>query len=205
VSVPARRRQVAYGREHGLSARRACTLFEVARSALSYARRMPAKDGPVIERMQALSAQYPRYGYRRIRIFLGRDGHRMSIGRAYRLWQAAGLQVPRKRPRKRVAAARPRPQGQDPHRTIMDLCARRPAVRRRRSAGGGLLLLARPRRRAPRGAAIHTLIETAKLNDVDPQAWLADVLARLQDHPARRIAELLPWNCKRQPPQRAAA
>jgi putative transposase len=45
----------------------------------------------VIERMQELSAEYPRYGYRRIRIFLGRDGHRMSVGRAYRLWRAAGL------------------------------------------------------------------------------------------------------------------
>jgi hypothetical protein len=45
-----------------------------------------------------------------------------------------------------------------------------------------------------RAAAIYTLIETAKLNDVDPQAWLADVLARLQDHPAKRIAELLPCN-----------
>ena len=56
-----------------------------------------------------------------------------------------------------------------------------------------------------RAAAIYTLIETAKLNDIDPQAWLADMLARLHDHPARRIAELLPWNWKRQPPQRAAA
>ena len=110
MSVPARRRQVAYGRERGLSARRACTLFKVARSALSYASRKAAKDAPAIGRMKALSAQYPRYGYRRIRIFLGRDGHRMSLGRACRLWRAAGLQVPRKRPRKRVAAARPRPQ-----------------------------------------------------------------------------------------------
>ena len=56
-----------------------------------------------------------------------------------------------------------------------------------------------------RAAAIYTLVETAKLNDIDPQAWLADMLARLQDHPARRITELLPWNWKRQPPQRAAA
>jgi putative transposase len=64
----------------------------------------------VVERMKELSAQYPRYGYRRIRIFLGRDGYRMSPGRTYRLWQAAGLQLPRKRPRKRVAAVRPRPQ-----------------------------------------------------------------------------------------------
>jgi transposase len=47
-----------------------------------------------------------------------------------------------------------------------------------------------------RAAAIYTLIETAKLNDVDPQAWLADVLARLQDYPAKRIDELLPWSWK---------
>lgn len=45
-----------------------------------------------------------------------------------------------------------------------------------------------------RAAAIYTLIATAKLNDLDPQAWLADVLARLPDHPAKRIHELLPWN-----------
>jgi transposase len=44
-----------------------------------------------------------------------------------------------------------------------------------------------------RAAAIYTLIETAKLNGVDPQAWLADVLARLPDHPAQRIGDLLPW------------
>jgi len=53
-----------------------------------------------------------------------------------------------------------------------------------------------------RAAAIYTLIETAKLNDIDPQAWLADVLARLPDHPAKRIHELLPWNWR---PQNLAA
>jgi putative transposase len=77
---------------------------------LSYRSRKAAKNAAVVERMRELSVQYPRCGYRRIRIFLGRDGHRMSPGRAHRLWQAARLQVPRKRPRKRVAAARPRPQ-----------------------------------------------------------------------------------------------
>lgn len=45
-----------------------------------------------------------------------------------------------------------------------------------------------------RAAAIYTLIATAKLNNIDPQAWLADMLARLPDHPAKRIHELLPWN-----------
>ena len=45
-----------------------------------------------------------------------------------------------------------------------------------------------------RAAAIYTLIETCKLNGIDPQAWLADVLARLPDHPAKRLHELLPWH-----------
>jgi transposase len=39
-----------------------------------------------------------------------------------------------------------------------------------------------------------TLIMTAKLNDIDPQAWLADVLARVNDHAVHRLDELLPWN-----------
>jgi len=47
-----------------------------------------------------------------------------------------------------------------------------------------------------RAAAMYTLIGTAKLNDVDPQAWLADILGRIADHPAARLAELLPWNWK---------
>lgn len=45
-----------------------------------------------------------------------------------------------------------------------------------------------------RAAAVYTLIETAKLNGIDPEAWLRDVLARIaQGHPANRIAELMPW------------
>ena len=47
-----------------------------------------------------------------------------------------------------------------------------------------------------RAAAMYSLIVTAKLNDVDPQAWLADVLRRINDHPAARVDELLPWNWK---------
>lgn len=59
--------------------------------------------------MMAFAAQYPRYGYRRIAIFMEREGHQMGLDKTYRLWCAAGLQVPKKRPRKRVAASRPRP------------------------------------------------------------------------------------------------
>jgi transposase len=47
-----------------------------------------------------------------------------------------------------------------------------------------------------RAAAVYTLIHSCKLNDVNPQAWLAFVLAKLPDHPAKAIDELLPWNWK---------
>jgi putative transposase len=94
----------------GLSQRRSCTLLGVARSALGYRSTKAEKDAPVLTRMAALGAQYPRFGYRRIRIFLEREGHGMSWGRAWRLWRRARLQVPRRRPRKRVASGRPRPQ-----------------------------------------------------------------------------------------------
>jgi len=40
---------------------------------------------------------------------------------------------------------------------------------------------------------MYSLIVTAKMNDVDPQAWLADVLARIAEHPAQRLDDLLPW------------
>ena len=56
-----------------------------------------------------------------------------------------------------------------------------------------------------RAAAIYSLIETAKLNGVNPQHYLADVLARIADHPARHIAGLLPWNWTPADLQRAAA
>src|SRR5690606_34623388 len=45
-----------------------------------------------------------------------------------------------------------------------------------------------------RAAVMYSLIGSDKLNDVDPQAWLADVLARIAGHPASRLDELLPWN-----------
>jgi hypothetical protein len=56
-----------------------------------------------------------------------------------------------------------------------------------------------------RAATIYTLIGTAKLNDVDPQAWLADVLRRIADRPASRLDELLPWNWKKAADRAVAA
>jgi len=57
-------------------------------------------------------------------------------------------------------------------------------------------LFAGSERGAERAAAMATLIMTAKLNDIDPLAWLADVLGRIADIPQSRLPELLPWNWK---------
>ena len=51
-------------------------------------------------------------------------------------------------------------------------------------------------RGAERAAFMATLIMSAKLNDIDPQAWLADVLANIADTPISRLEQLLPWNWK---------
>lgn len=71
-----------------------------------------------------------------------------------------------------------------------------PAERALRSVAIGRknYLFAGSARGAERAAAFYTLIETAKLNGLDPEAYLRDVLTRLADHPAKRLAELLPWN-----------
>ena len=54
-------------------------------------------------------------------------------------------------------------------------------------------------------AALYSVIETAKLNGIDPQVWLADVLRRIADHPASRVHELLPWHWKQPADQAVAA
>ena len=55
-----------------------------------------------------------------------------------------------------------------------------------------------------RAAVMYTLIQTARLNDVDPQAWLADVFARINDHSIQKLDQLLPWNWKTAPAKLAA-
>ena len=109
MSSQTRREQVALACERGHSKRRACELMDLARSGLGYCSVRAERDRPTLEAMRRLAAQYPRYGYRRIRVFLRREGHSMSRHRAHRLWRLAGLQLPRRRPRRRVASSRPRP------------------------------------------------------------------------------------------------
>ena len=109
VSSQARRDQVALAMERGHSQRQACELIELPRSMLSYRSIRSERDAPTIAAMRRFAAMYPRYGYRRIRIFLAREGHRMGRQRAHRLWRCAGLQLSKRRPRRRVASSRPRP------------------------------------------------------------------------------------------------
>jgi len=109
VAARVRRQMVAFGMTRGVSQRRACELFSVARSALRYESRLAVKDAPVLCAMRRLARQYPRFGYRRIAILLDREGFTMSFERAWRLWRKACLQVPKKRKRRRVAHSRPRP------------------------------------------------------------------------------------------------
>ncbi len=66
-------------------------------------------------------------------------------------------------------------------------------------------LFAGPDRGGERAAVMFTLIMTCRLSNVDPQAWLADVLARIADHPAQRLDELMPWNWKKNQAQTLAA
>lgn len=108
VSARGRRQQVAYAHQRGLSKVKACKLLLVARSTLAYRSELDERDTRVVERMTTLARAHPRYGYRRIRILLGREGLAMSAQRAYRLWRKGRLQV-RRKPRRRVPTRTTRP------------------------------------------------------------------------------------------------
>ena len=93
--------------------------MQVARSGLYYERKMPSRDLPVIDVMKRLSGQYPRFGSRRIRVFLAREGLQIGKERCSRLWSQAGLQVPAKKKRRRaIASAAPRPKMPDQRNTV---------------------------------------------------------------------------------------
>lgn len=109
VSAQVRRAQAHYAIERGLSQRQACALMQVSRSTLDYEPKMHLKNAVVIESMRSLSGQYPRFGSRRIRIFLQREGIVVGRDQCAALWAQAGLQVTRKRRRRRVTGSRPRP------------------------------------------------------------------------------------------------
>ena len=100
VSAPARVEQAHFARGRGVGLRRACALTGVSRSSVYYRHKMPHKDEAVIKVMKELSSKHPRYGSRRIRVLLRRQGIVIGKTRCRRLWSKAGLQVPRKKRRK---------------------------------------------------------------------------------------------------------
>lgn len=104
VGAQARLIQARYAISRGVCQRRACALMQVSRSGLYYTLRMPVKDEPVVQAMRRLSGQYPRFGSRRIRVFLSREGIQIGQQRCSRLWRQAGLQVPAKRKRRKAVA-----------------------------------------------------------------------------------------------------
>lgn len=146
---------------------------------MGYASRLIARDKPVRGTMRELATRYPRYGYRRIRIILARAGHRMSVGRAHRLWRSEKLQVPRKRPRRRVASSRPRQRRQqDTHQVRAD------------------------ERRQDTDAHLSTERIHADDAVVASENDIADVLDRLDKTADEDLADLLPDRWK---PQSAAS
>jgi putative transposase len=76
VSASVRRQQIAYVCQRGRSVRRACALLSVARSTVGYESKLAQRDAPAVAVMKELASQYPRYGYRRIQVFMGRRGGR---------------------------------------------------------------------------------------------------------------------------------
>lgn len=91
-----RRRLLALAIQRGLSQRAACRLLELFRRVACYRLRQPAKDEPVSEQLMATSQRFPRFGYRRVAAWL-----RLGETRTRRLWRHLGLQLPRRRPRRR--------------------------------------------------------------------------------------------------------
>lgn len=90
VSASARRAAARYAIGRGLSQRRACFLAQVSRSILGYKSVLEVQDREPTRAIRDLARQYPRFGDRRIRILLARDGFPISTDRAWRLWQKAG-------------------------------------------------------------------------------------------------------------------
>jgi putative transposase len=108
VSAQARKEGVVLAQSRGLSQRRACALLNVPRSTLGYESRMEERDTPLVKELRQVSRKHPRRGYRYARELLWRQGLRMSRKRAHRLWKKAGLQVPRRRRRRRGQRRDPR-------------------------------------------------------------------------------------------------
>jgi putative transposase len=88
-----RRRLLKLGQDRGLSARAACRLLGLSRTVACYRLQQPEKDRPYADRLIATSQQFPRFGYRRMAVWLS-----LSEKRVRRLWSQLKLQLPAARP-----------------------------------------------------------------------------------------------------------
>ena len=109
VSAQARREQVRYAQERGVSCRRACALLGVARSSLSYESRMQGRDRRLVRQLRVIARANPRFGYRRAHAVLADKGVEVNAKRVHRVWRRAQLQVPRRAARKRIRSTGLRP------------------------------------------------------------------------------------------------
>lgn len=96
MSPLARRRLLALTSQRGLSQRAACRHLGLSRRVACYRLRQPEKDRPVSEQLVATTQRFPRFGYRRAAVWL-----KLGETRTRRLWRQLGLQLPRRRPRRR--------------------------------------------------------------------------------------------------------
>lgn len=104
VKPAVRREAVGYLRkQHGVSERRACRVVGLGRSSLRY-RGHRTQPKRLVERMRELAAQRPRFGYRRLRVMLRREGFAVNCKRVYRLYKLDGLTVRRRSRRRRAAS-----------------------------------------------------------------------------------------------------
>jgi transposase InsO family protein len=92
----ARRRLLSIATDGGLSNRRACQLFGLSRAVAQYRLRQPERDRPAVDALLATSQRFPRFGYRCAAVWL-----EMGETRVRRLWRLHGLQLPKRRPRRR--------------------------------------------------------------------------------------------------------
>ena len=99
MSTSQRREAVEILKQWKVSERRSCQLVSLSRPGFHYQERK--SDGALLEKLQAIAQEHPRYGYRRACALLRRNGDEVNHKRVHRVWQEAKLSLPLRRPRKR--------------------------------------------------------------------------------------------------------
>ena len=100
---PRARRQVAQAAcARGLSVRRAAWLCTTARSGVRYQLKRPKRDARLAQALRGVAKRYPQWGYRLAEGFLRGRGWRVNLKRVHRIWRQCGLQVPKRKPRKKM-------------------------------------------------------------------------------------------------------